>query len=413
MPSLLSTLVFSLATTLTIRATPVSEHPAQNVALPFTKHLNFNSSDSLSILHADQARVKSFLERTSGSTAGVVRAEESIPVVNQNVYCTVDVDVGSPPTQYSVLIDTGSSNTFVGVGKKYVRGSTSVDTGKNVSVSYGSGGFSGRQYIDTVSFGKGLQIHNQSIGAATSSAGLEGVNGILGIGPVGLTLGSLNPGAKETIPTVTDNLFSQHAIPAHEVGVYFEPARAGNTSGDLTFGGIDASKLKGNVTYAPVTKTAPASNFWGLDASITYGANTAVLNRTSGFFDTGTTLILIASDAYKNYQKATNATLDQSTGLLSLPATKLATLKSMFFHINGVPYELTANAQIWPRALYSVIGGTPDNIYLVLGDLGQNAGAGIDYVAGLVFLERFYSVYDTKNQRVGFAATNFTHSLSN
>ena len=34
--------------------------------------------------------------------------------------------------------------------------------------------------------------------------------------------------------------------------------------------------------------------------------------------------------------------------------------------------------------------------------------AGFDFIDGYVFLERFYSVFDTTNSRVGFATTSFT-----
>ena len=78
-----------------------------------------------------------------------------------------------------------------------------------------------------------------------------------------------------------------------------------------------------------------------------------------------------------------------------------------------VDYELTANAQIWPRSLNSAIGGTSNNIYLVVGDLGSPSGKGLDFINGLTFLERFYSVYDTANSRVGLAYTPQTHATTN
>lgn len=74
---------------------------------------------------------------------------------------------------------------------------------------------------------------------------------------------------------------------------------------------------------------------------------------------------------------------------------------------------MTPNAQIWPRALNSDIGGSAGNIYLIVGDLGTPSGQGLDFINGLTFLERFYSVYDTANQRVGFATTPFTTSTVN
>lgn len=53
-------------------------------------------------------------------------------------------------------------------------------------------------------------------------------------------------------------------------------------------------------------------------------------------------------DAFTRYQRATGAVADRNTGLLRLTTAQFANLQSLFFTINGVTYELTANAQIWP-----------------------------------------------------------------
>jgi cathepsin E len=78
-----------------------------------------------------------------------------------------------------------------------------------------------------------------------------------------------------------------------------------------------------------------------------------------------------------------------------------------------VTYELTANAQIWPRSLNSVINGESGNIYLIVADLTTPTGQGLDFINGKVFLERFYSVYDTANNRVGLATTPYTYDTGN
>ncbi|KAG0055430.1 hypothetical protein BGZ83_008567, partial [Gryganskiella cystojenkinii] len=41
----------------------------------------------------------------------------------------------------------------------------------------------------------------------------------------------------------------------------------------VTFGGVDSSKYSGSLTYVFITKTSPASEYWGIDiSSITYGS---------------------------------------------------------------------------------------------------------------------------------------------
>jgi hypothetical protein len=65
--------------------------------------------------------------------------------------------------------------------------------------------------------------------------------------------------------------------------------------GELTFGGVDTSKTTGTVKYVPVTKSSPASKYWGIDQSITYGSKQIL--KGSGIVDTGTTLVLLSTCA--------------------------------------------------------------------------------------------------------------------
>jgi cathepsin E len=153
-----------------------------------------------------------------------------------------------------------------------VKTNTSVNTGQSVKVTYGSGSFSGMlmtysdtmslkylrfstgtEYTDTVTLGSGLIITNQSIGVASTSKGFSGHDGILGIGPKDLTNGTLKNSTTTTIPTVTENFYSQGTIPQEVIGASFEPtASKTDTNGELTFGGTDATKYIGAITYTYV-----------------------------------------------------------------------------------------------------------------------------------------------------------------
>jgi cathepsin E len=347
--------------------------------------------------------------------ANVLPGLTSTPVDNKGGSYIASVGVGSPPTQYDLVIDTGSSNTWVGATTKYVKTSSSKKTSDSVTVNYGSGSFSGTEFIDTVTIGDGLVIKNQSIGVASKSTGFTGVDGILGIGPVGLTVSTLSPDSESTIPTVTDNLFSVGTIPSNLIGISFEPATAESViNGELTWGDVDSAKFNGDITFVPITSTSPANNYWGIDQTVTYGSSgTPILSTTAGIVDTGTTLLLIATDAFQRYKKATGATLDSKTGLLTFTSSQFAKLQSLFFQIGDSTFEYTPNAQIWPRSLNSVIGGTSGKIYSIVADLGSNSGQGLDFINGQSWLERFYSVYDTQNQQVGIATTPFTDATTN
>jgi len=247
-----------------------------------------------------------------------------------------------------------------------------------------------------------LIITNQSIGVAEdgTNAGLsEGLDGILGLGPIDLTQGTVSN--EYEVPTVMGNLYEQGAISSQVLGVFFSPASSNNSVGELTFGGYDASKITGSVSYVPVTSTYPSSRYWAIDQAISYGA-TPILNNTAGIVDTGTTLVYIATgrniacnnevmlthypDAFDIYQAATGGIFDYGTGLLKISSEQYNNLSSLYFQIGDVSYELTPNAQIWPRSLNTAVGGTADGIYLIVADIGIDSGSGFDFVNGYCFL---------------------------
>jgi len=347
---------------------------------------------------------------TTPSSGGV-----GVDVTDAGVTYTASVGIGSPATNYTLLIDTGSSNTWTGASAQYKQTTTSKSTGNTVKVSYGSGSFSGTEYTDTVTLGTGLTIQNQSIGVASTAQGFQDVDGILGIGPVDLTSSTVSN--TNTVPTVTDNLYAQGTITTESIGISYVPttsANSGTANGELTFGGVDSTKYTGDITYTPITTTSPASNYWGINQDVTYGQNgTNLLSGNAGIVDTGTTLLMIATDAFQKYQKATGATMDSTTGLLSITEDQYNKLQSLFFTIGSTTFEFTANAQIWPRSLNSTLGGEAGKIYLVTSDLGSNSGQGLDFINGFAWLQRFYSVFDTTNKHVGIATTQYTDATTN
>ena len=154
-------------------------------------------------------------------------------------------------------------------------------------------GYSGEEWTDTITLNPDLVVENQYITVASSSSGLCDIDGVLGLGPDDLTVGTLTNTPMGTIPTIVDNLYTQGTIPEEVVGVYFIPSSASST-GELTFGGYDSTVITSSMNYVPLTTTSPASEYWGIDQSITYGGST-ILSSTAGIVDTGTTLILIAS----------------------------------------------------------------------------------------------------------------------
>ena len=117
---------------ITIRNSPVN--------IPFVQKLNLNGS---TIAERDRARANRLASGFSGSWGSP--AGSNVNVENSVVIYVAEIGVGTPPTNYNLIVDTGSSNTWVGAGSPYVITSSSSDTGNTVSVTYGSGTFSGEE----------------------------------------------------------------------------------------------------------------------------------------------------------------------------------------------------------------------------------------------------------------------------
>ncbi|KAG0211810.1 hypothetical protein BGX28_007400 [Mortierella sp. GBA30] len=304
------------------------------------------------------------------------------------VHGVLDVGVGQPATTYSLLIDTGSSNTWVGANKPYMKTMTSQGTANNISVRYGTGSFSGVEVLDKVTLGS-IVIDNQSIGVASNSSGLEPLDGILGVGPVVLTNGTLTPDKKTLIPTVTDNLFSQGKILDHSITI------GGNI---ITFGPTTAT----SVTYVPVTSTKPSKDFWGIDAGMRYG-NATLFSLTAGIVDHGTTLITLATDYFKEFQRVSGLnTMDPATGLIRKDDCQ--NLKPLVLTLGSTALNIPWNYYIWPRANNTAIGGVDGACYIAVGDNGNSSGTGLDFIIGYNTLKHFNTVLDSAGgRRVGIA----------
>jgi hypothetical protein len=154
----------------------------------------------------------------------------------------------------------------------------------------------------------------------------------------------------------------------------------------------------GEITYVPITSTYPSNCYWGIDQTVSYNGET-ILSSTSGIVDTGTTLILLASDAFKKYAEMTGAKHDESTGMLSITQAQYSGLSNLDFNIGGTTFSLTPNAQIWPRALNMEIGGSANSIYLIVSNLGYKSGEhGLDFINGYGFLCVSQYLFSSKNK---------------
>ncbi|KZT00441.1 acid protease [Laetiporus sulphureus 93-53] len=295
----------------------------------------------------------------------------TIPATNlAYMQCTASIGVGNPATYYDLVVDTASSNT---IRKTYIRTSMSIPTGQEVNVMYPSGFFSEYEYVDQVTIASGLVIKNQSISDTLEYADFEGVDGIIGVGPMDLTLDTLYPGVNAEIWTVMNNAYEQGLILEQLLGVSFAPADSySDTNGALTFGGIDSSLYTGEITYTPVTTTH---------------------------------LIYIADNFHSTHQNTIPGTYYDNTGLIIIPESSVTSMQNFDFEIVGTTFTLDAEAQRLPRDQNLARGVEPGLHYGYISPIGSPSGEGLDFIIGQKFMGRYYASFDMDNQLVGFPYT--------
>ena len=79
-----------------------------------------------------------------------------------------------------------------------------------------------------------------------------------------------------------------------------------------------------------------------------------------------------------------------------------------------IPFEIAVDAQVYPRRNNHLLeNGSPDKIYLNVASLPTDSSSGLGFILGLPFLQRYYSIYDNTNQKLGLAPTKYTSAIIN
>ncbi|XP_012314628.2 cathepsin E [Aotus nancymaae] len=311
------------------------------------------------------------------------------------------ISIGSPPQNFTVIFDTGSSNLWVPsvyctspACKKHTRfqpsqSNTYNQPGQSFSIQYGTGSLSGIIGSDQVSV-EGLTVVGQQFGESVTEPGQTFVDaefdGILGLGYPSLAVGGVTP--------VFDNMMAQNLVDLPMFSVYMSSNPEGGAGSELIFGGYDHSHFSGSLNWVPVTKQA----YWqiALDNIQVGGTVMFCSDGCQAIVDTGTSLITGPSDKIKQLQNAIGAA--PVDGEYAVECANLNVMPDVTFTINGVPYTLSPTA-------YTLLDFADGMQFCSSGFQGLDIHppAGPLWILGDVFIRQFYSVFDRGNNRVGLA----------
>ncbi|KAL7985297.1 hypothetical protein Chor_003867 [Crotalus horridus] len=306
-----------------------------------------------------------------------------------------EISIGTPPQNFMVLFDTGSSNLWV--PSIYCQSqtcsnhalfnpsqsSTYSSNGQTFSIQYGSGSLSGVFGYDTVTI-QGIPITNQEFGLSETEPGTAFLyarfDGILGLAYPSLSSGGAT--------TVMQGLIQENLIDAPVFSFYLSQQPSSQNGGSLIFGGVDSNLYTGQIYWTPVTQDL----YWQI-AIDGFMVNNQVTNWCSqgcqAIVDTGTSLLTVPGQFFQELMQNIGAQ-ENNNGAFVVSCNNVQYMPTITFAINGVYFPLS------PSAYVLQIGMMPT--YLP----SQN-GQPL-WILGDVFLRSYYSVYDLGNNQVGFAA---------
>lgn len=180
-----------------------------------------------------------------------------------------EIGIGSPPQQFTVVFDTGSSNLWVPSSKchfsiacyihsKYRArlSSTYTKIGVSCKIHYGSGSIYGFFSQDNVRVGDAV-IKDQVFAEATREGLLMFLlsqsDGILGLGFQNMSVGKVKP--------VWYNMVQQGLVTRQVFSLWLNRDPKSEIGGEIVFGGVDWRHFSGDHTFVPIAQ----SGYWQIE----------------------------------------------------------------------------------------------------------------------------------------------------
>ncbi|CAG9328599.1 unnamed protein product [Blepharisma stoltei] len=303
------------------------------------------------------------------------------------------VQIGTPPQNFLVVFDTGSSNLWVPSRSctsiacmrhnryNHTASSTYTANGKAISIEYGSGGVSGYLSQDVVTWG-GIKVPNITFGEMTSLVGTSFVvskfDGILGMAWQAISA--------DNVPPVYQSMFKLGVLPSDSFAFYL--TATDNAAGSaLTLGGFNPSYTKGDWHYFTLIQ----DTYWRISIdSISVNGVKIAATGIQGIVDSGTTA-LVGDKKIVDLINAKIPTVSQTCANLSKLPVVTVTIGGVNYPLTGTNYviQVTSDGQTecdngwmgmdFPEQLKNVV---------ILGDL---------------FIRTYYAHFDYAGNRVGFS----------
>jgi len=319
----------------------------------------------------------------------------------QNQYY-IEIGIGTPPQLFTVQVLTSSSNLWVPgfcsintaciFRNGYYPSASSTSRASSyhnvITLSYGEGIVIGQPYFDTVTIGT-LKISNVEFVVSSSEDAQFYIDivpdGFIGLGLLQQAVGGITP--------IFNDMFAQKLVPANVFSIYLDSNTAGDSGGEILFGGSDKTRYTGNFTYAPVTPLSTYS--WQISvSSLTANQVEYCSGGCQAFIDSGTSYLLFPTDVFDTFAtNLTNAGVLNIGGQLYACCASVDELPDITFVISGVSFTIPSSAY-----MTQVTEGNYPLCQLEIGSFAAQF-----FILGDVFMRQYYIEFDVGKNRVGIA----------
>ncbi|XP_066042943.1 pepsin A-like isoform X2 [Chamaea fasciata] len=302
------------------------------------------------------------------------------------------ISIGTPPQEFTVVFDTGSSNLWVPsvycsspACRNHNRfnpaeSSTFLSTNDTLFIAYGTGSMTGVLGYDTVNVA-GINVRNQVFGLAETEPGdffyYTPFDGILGLAFPSIASSGATP--------VFDNMMMENLVDRNLFSVYL--SRDGQGGSFVLFGAIDPYYTTRGISWIPLS----AETYWQItmESVSINGSPVACSSGCQAIVDTGTTLLAVPIRAFRTLMRLFGAS---SSGEISCEG--VSRLPNLIFHIHGKEFPVPPRAYVLRSNGYCTLG---------LQGMDTPTEEGELWILGDVFIREYYTVFDRANNKVGLS----------
>ncbi|NXO08770.1 RENI protein, partial [Oriolus oriolus] len=314
-----------------------------------------------------------------------------------------EISIGTPAQTFKVVFDTGSANLWVPSYKcsplysacvshnRYdsSKSRTYIANGTGFAIRYGTGSVKGvlSQDIVMVSDIPIIQVFAEATALPAFPFIFARFDGVLGMGYPSQAIDGITP--------VFDRILAQQILKEDAFSVYYSRSAPLKAGGEIILGGSDPAYYTGDFHYLNVSR----SGFWQISMKgVSVGAEVLFCREgCSVAVDTGASYITGPAGPVSVLMKAIGAA-EVAEGEYVVDCERVPQLPNISFHLGGKVYGLSGPAYVLRQPQYG-----EDVCVVAFSGLDIPPPAGPLWILGATFIGHYYTKFDRRHNRIGFA----------